>query len=547
MATGFLLSGPNMLDRPLTPKGQVKKKTKTVDNVQYVTQYSYDMNGNLKTITEPSGEVITNNYSNDKEVSVLKGAANLATSINYKPFGGISSLNYGNGIAGSISYDNQYRVTGITVGAAMSLSYPTYDANGNITAINNVLDATKNKSFSYDTLDRLSTATASGIWGSLAWTYDGVGNRQTEGSTSYTYQPNTNKLNTVGGTSYGFDNNGNTTSQAARQYTYNQNQRLIQVVDGAMTATYTYNGLGQRVKKVVNGVTTIFHYDESGQLIAESSGSGAITAVYVYLNGQPLAKIEGTNVYYYHNDALGTPQKMTDSTGTVVWAADYKPFGEATITVSTITNNLRFPGQYFDAETGLLYNLNRDYNPNIGKYAQADPIGLFGGTNLYSYVENNPISFIDPLGLAATVVATPLPTGGFSFTATGTGLNGSINGTFNTGTINFNQIQSGTYTVSPRPALPNTFINWLFNRNQHAGLPTISNTSNWNIIQYPNGSITQGAQIHPGRNGTNGGVSRACMVTNQSTFNALNNLFQLNYSNGGVTLIVLPLSLVPSH
>ena len=115
-----------------TPKGQVKKKTKTVDSIPYVTQYSYDMNGNLKTITEPSGEVITNNYSNDKAVSVLKGAANLATSINYKPFGGISSLNYGNGIAGSISYDNQYRITGITAGAAMSLSYPTYEKLGDV-------------------------------------------------------------------------------------------------------------------------------------------------------------------------------------------------------------------------------------------------------------------------------------------------------------------------------------------------------------------------------------------------------------------------------
>jgi RHS repeat-associated protein len=400
MATGFLLSGPNMLDRPLTPKGQVKKKTKTIDSIQYVTQYSYDMNGNLKTITEPSGEVITNNYSNDKAVSVLKGAANLAAGINYKPFGGVSSLSYGNGIAGSISYDNQYRVTGIIAGAAMSLSYPTYDANGNITAINNVLDATKNKSFSYDTLDRLSTATASGLWGSLSWTYDGVGNRQTEGSTSYTYQPNTNKLNTVGGTSYGFDSNGNTTSQGARQYTYNQNQRLAQVVDGAMTATYTYDGNGQRVKKVVNGVTTIFHYDERGQLIAESNGSGAITAVYVYLNGQPLAKIEGTSVYYYHNDALGTPQTMTDATGTVVWAADYKPFGEATITVSTITNNLRFPGQYFDAETGLLYNYMRDYDPVIGKYKESDPIGIQQGTNhLFAYAANNPIRFDDPNGL----------------------------------------------------------------------------------------------------------------------------------------------------
>jgi RHS repeat-associated protein len=77
-----------------------------------------------------------------------------------------------------------------------------------------------------------------------------------------------------------------------------------------------------------------------------------------------------------HTDHLGTPQKMTDNTGTVVWAADYKPFGEATITVSTITNNLRFPGQYFDQEIGLYYNYYRDYNPMIGRYIEADLLWL---------------------------------------------------------------------------------------------------------------------------------------------------------------------------
>jgi RHS repeat-associated protein len=90
---------------------------------------------------------------------------------------------------------------------------------------------------------------------------------------------------------------------------------------------------------------------------------------------------------------------MTDSTGTVVWAADYKPFGETTVTVSTITNNLRFPGQYFDAETGQNYNYSRDYNPVIGKYIEADRIGLSGGINLYAYVGLNPIGRTDRKGL----------------------------------------------------------------------------------------------------------------------------------------------------
>ena len=381
-------------------KGQVTKEAKVIDSIAYATQYSYDMNGNLKTMTYPSGRVITYNYTNDRAVSVLNNAANLATDIAYKPFGGMTSIIYGNGLTGSIGYDNQYRISNITTGSVMNLSYSSYDANGNITGITNILNPTKNKAFTYDALDRLDTATSSGIWGSLGWTYDGVGNRQTENANTYIYAPNTNKLTGANGKTFGYDNNGNTTTESARVYTYNQNQRLIQVVDGAMTAGYTYNGNGQRVKKNVNGVATVFHYSLSGQIIAESNGPGSITAEYIYLNGQPLAKIEGSAVYYYHNDHLATPQEMTDGTGQVVWEGEFKPFGEAISVTGTITNNLRFPGQYFDAETGLHYNYFRDYNPVIGRYVQADPIGIKQGTNhVYVYGNSNTLKFIDVDGL----------------------------------------------------------------------------------------------------------------------------------------------------
>ena len=162
----------------------------------------------------------------------------------------MSTLVYGNGIVGTIGYDNQYRISTIQAPGIMNLTSVS-DANGNITAITNNLDATKNKSFTHDALDRL--ATANGPWGSLGWTYDGVGNRLTEGASSYTYTPNTNKLTGANGKAFGYDNNGNATTEGARQYIYSQNQRLIQVNDGATTAVYTYNGNGQRVKKIVMG------------------------------------------------------------------------------------------------------------------------------------------------------------------------------------------------------------------------------------------------------------------------------------------------------
>jgi RHS repeat-associated protein len=110
---------------------------------------------------------------------------------------------------------------------------------------------------------------------------------------------------------------------------------------------------------------------------------------------------EGGVYYWYQNDHLGTPQKLIAQDGTVVWSAQYSAFGEAVVDVATITNNLRFPGQYKDAETELHYNYHRYYDPRVGRYLRIDPIGLDGGdVNLYAYVWN-PISSIDPLGLSS--------------------------------------------------------------------------------------------------------------------------------------------------
>jgi RHS repeat-associated protein len=104
-------------------------------------------------------------------------------------------------------------------------------------------------------------------------------------------------------------------------------------------------------------------------------------------------------IYYYHNDHLGTPQVMTDKNADIVWQADYTPFGKANVVVETITNNIRLPGQYFDKETGLHYNYHRDYDSLGGRYIQSDPIGLAGGINTYGYAYQNPVMNTDPYGL----------------------------------------------------------------------------------------------------------------------------------------------------
>lgn len=122
------------------------------------------------------------------------------------------------------------------------------------------------------------------------------------------------------------------------------------------------------------------------------------TAICIAISIGPTANIANAATFYFHNDHLGTPQALSNENQQVVWQGDYQPFGQVTETVNNIEQNLRFPGQYQDQETGLHYNYFRDYNPQTGRYLQSDPIGLEGGLNTYVYVQNNPVSYIDPTG-----------------------------------------------------------------------------------------------------------------------------------------------------
>jgi RHS repeat-associated protein len=139
-------------------------------------------------------------------------------------------------------------------------------------------------------------------------------------------------------------------------------------------------------------------------LIGETDQTGALIAEYVWIGDRPLAVIRnaGLNeaVYYFHADHLNTPLKITDSSGAVAWDVEFDPFGNELVGgLKTVENNLRFPGQYFDQESGLHYNYFRDYDPRTGRYIEPDPIGLGAGPNVFTYVGNSPANAIDPLGL----------------------------------------------------------------------------------------------------------------------------------------------------
>jgi hypothetical protein len=158
-------------------------------------------------------------------------------------------------------------------------------------------------------------------------------------------------------------------SFTAAGFSYNQQNRLVQVANQTTAlAAFQQNFLGERVVKTTSAGAFDFHYDEAGHLIAESDGtSGAVRNEYIWLDDMPVAMVSAGTLYFIHPDHLGTPQRITDANQNIVWDAALRPLGEVEQMTQTFTLNLRFPGQYADAETALNYNFFRDYDPSVGE------------------------------------------------------------------------------------------------------------------------------------------------------------------------------------
>jgi RHS repeat-associated protein len=204
---------------------------------------------------------------------------------------------------------------------------------------------------------------------------------------------------------FAYDARKNMTFNGRLTMAYDVKGNLATVAGGGASATYAYNAFSQRVKKTVGSSSTHFSYDESGILAGEYASSGARVAEHIYLGDLPIGVAFGAgSAMRVHADYLGTPRAITNGS-TLVWKWDSTdPFGANLPSVQTVVYNPRFPGQYYDAESGLHYNHHRTYDPSLGRYVQPDPIGLAGGKNPFNYANQNPLNATDPDGLECWTV-----------------------------------------------------------------------------------------------------------------------------------------------
>jgi RHS repeat-associated protein len=253
--------------------------------------------------------------------------------------------------------------------------------------------------------------------------FDPAGNMQPKGLGAFTVPGN--RLEVFEDLRYEYDVHGNVSirkkgAHEEAEFTWNAEHQLKEAKvtrkGTEQTTRYEYDALGRRTRKIDTFGATEYLWD--GDLMIESRRNNK-NALYLFepRSFVPLATVQDNKTYWYQCDQVGAPQELTDREGNIVWAADYKVWGETTLRKTgtdgsarysrrrqaepspVLEQPFRFQGQQFDEETGLHYNRYRYYDPGVGRFISQDPIGLRGGSNLFAYAPN-PMGWVDPFGLA---------------------------------------------------------------------------------------------------------------------------------------------------
>lgn len=401
-------------------RGNLVTKRQTIGSGSADLGYAYDLADRVTQISYPSGRLVYYGYDSKGRVSQVQTKASasdpswtlLASGLTYEPFGSVKSMSLGNGLSVANDWGDDGRLASrrlyaTSSGTSLSWLAYTYDANDNVGAIRDKLDDSKSQYFGYDAMDRL-TLTSSLLSAAPA-------------AETYGYTSGTNRLATIttaaGTRSITYDGRGNTLGESrpgggSVTTSYDGYGRLLSYVrTGDPAQANAYNGLDDRVSAASGSTTHAFVYDADGRVLGEYGASSAdVVGETVWLQPElssgdriftggdgvggyaPLAVAtvpsSTPTLTWLHGNKLGVPVAFTDASGTAVPPPNYSLPG--------------FPGQVRTL-SDTYYNRYRDYDSSTGRYMQADPIGLDGGSNPYLYARANPGKYVDPDGLVPVI------------------------------------------------------------------------------------------------------------------------------------------------
>ncbi len=385
------------------------------EHTQNSTSFEYDALGRPARIFYPDGTAANYAYAaggNLDSFSVTTGGNThgIINGVQLKATGARAWLSYGNGLGRGYNHDLDGRMTAMSVrGPSDWMSYLdyAYSPDNEITQIADARTSSLSRNLGYDQLSRLGSQSRNGVHNQLSHDAGSnlIGIQTGADLTRFVIDSQSNRMleaiDPSGTRRYQYDALGNRISQThgGRTTTYDYgafNRMERSNVDGRVT-DYLLNAQGQRVSKHSATSTSRYFYAGQNQLLAEQTDG--LWTNYLWFGNELVGLVRNGNVINIHNDHLGRPEYATDRNHSVVWKAYNYAYGRSVTQDSIGGLNIGFPGQYYDAETGLWYNGFRDYDAESGRYVQSDPIGQIGGLNTYSYANGNPIGYYDPLGL----------------------------------------------------------------------------------------------------------------------------------------------------
>jgi RHS repeat-associated protein len=363
--------------------GQVIKITASDD---LSIQYAYDGRGRMTSISNHRGERTEYLYDTAGRRNMIKHINRTSSRFTYDEMGRISKILHQTGAGKLIA----------------SVAY-TYDMNDNRIAA--IIDGRQTCKFTYDALNRLlEETTPDGE--RILYTYDPVGNRlEAAGSESTEFKYDSlNRLVRAGHYQYNYDVNGNLTEKITPdgiiQYSYDADKNLsgVKLPDGK-NYIYDYNAYGTRISKQGPKGKTFYLYDRE-DVLAELGPDKKLDRLYIHGPGidDLTSMIIGKKSYTVHADGLSNIVALADKGQQVVSRYDYSAFGQVKPVKETIAIPFLFTGARYDAESGLYHLRSRAYDPHVGRFISPDSIDIAGGINLYAYVNNNPVNFVDPYG-----------------------------------------------------------------------------------------------------------------------------------------------------